>query len=177
MIKIKNEKISENYEMVSFDVKSLFTSVPLEHTIDIIIKRIYEKHEITTVFTKPEMKKLLTICKKNVHFSLNNNIYIQIDGVGMGSPLGPVLANIFMVELESVLFPKLNDHVKKWRRFVDDTFVYNKRGSIEYVLSMLNAFHDNIKSTYEQENNNRLPFLDVLFIRDDEKMRDTKIIN
>ena len=112
-----------------------------------------------------------------MHFSLNNNIYIQIDGVGMGSPLGPVLANIFMVELESVLFPKLNDHVKKWRRFVDDTFVYNKRGSIEYVLSMINSFHDNIKSTYEQENNNRLPFLDVLFIRDDEKMRDTKIIN
>ena len=44
--------------MLSFDVKSLFTPVPLEHTIDIIIKRIYEKHEITTVFTKSEMKKL-----------------------------------------------------------------------------------------------------------------------
>ena len=68
MIKIKNEKISENYEMVSFDVKSVFTLVPLEHTIDIIIKRIYEKHEITTVFTKPEMKKLLTIYKKKCVF-------------------------------------------------------------------------------------------------------------
>ena len=113
MIKIKNEKIPENYEMVSFDVKSLFTSVPLEHTIDITIKRIYAKHEITTVFTRPEMKKLLTICTKNVHFSFNNNIYIQIDGVVMCSPLGPVLANIFMAELESVLVPKLNDHVKK----------------------------------------------------------------
>ena len=112
MIKIKNEKIPENYEMVSFDVKSLFTSVPLEHTIDIIIKRVYEKHEITTEFTKPEMKKLLTICTKNVHFSFNNNIYIQIDGVAMGSPLGPVLANIFMVELESVSVSKLNDYVK-----------------------------------------------------------------
>ena len=97
---------------VSFDVKFLFTSVTLEHTIDIIIKKIYEKHEITTVFTKHEMKRLLTICTKNVHFSFNNNIYIQIDGVAMGSPLGPVLANIFMVELESVLVPKLNDHVK-----------------------------------------------------------------
>ena len=101
------------------------------------------------------MKKLLTICKKNVHFSLNNNIYIQIDGVGMGSPLGPVLANIFMVELESVLFPKLNDHVKDWRRFVDDTFVYLNLGSTEYILSVLNLLHDNIKLTYEQENNNR----------------------
>ena len=172
MIKIKNEKISKNYEMVSFDVKSLFTSVPLEHTSDIIIKRIYEKHEIT-VFTAHEMKKLLTICTKNVHFSFNNDIYIQIDGVAMGSPLGAVLANIFMVELESVLVPKLNDYVKKWRRFVDDTFVYVKRGSIEYVLSVLNSFHDNIKFTYEQENNNRLSFLDVLFIRYNEKINTT----
>ena len=54
--------------MLSFDVKSLFTPVPLEHTIDIIIKRIYEKHEITTVFTKGEMKKLLTICTKKRAF-------------------------------------------------------------------------------------------------------------
>ena len=45
MIKIKNEKTPENYEMVSFDITSLFTSVPLEHIIDIIIKRIYVKHE------------------------------------------------------------------------------------------------------------------------------------
>ena len=164
MIKIKNEKIPENYETVSFDLKSLFTSVPLEHTIDIIIKRIYEKHEITTVLTAHEMKKLLTICTKNVHFSFNNDIYIQIDGVAMGSPLGPLLANIFMVELENVLVPKLNDYVKKWRRFVDDTFVYIKHGSTEYVLSILNSFHDNIKFTYEQENNNRLPFLDFYLL-------------
>ena len=91
----------------------------------------------------------------------------------MGSPLGPVIANIFMVELEIVLVPKLNDHVKKWRRLVHDTFKYVKRGSIEYALSVLNSFHDNIKFTFEQENNNRLPFLDVLFIRDDDKINTT----
>ena len=102
------------------------------------------------------MKKLRTICTKNVHFSFNNDISINIDGVAMGSPLGPVMANIFMVELKSVLVPKLNDHVKNyWIRFVDDTFVYVKRGLIEYALSVLNLFHDNIKFTYEQENNNR----------------------
>ena len=58
-----------------------------------------------------------------MHFSFNNGIYIQIGGVVMSSPFGPVKANIFMGELESVLVPKLNDHVKKWRRFADDTFV------------------------------------------------------
>ena len=70
------------------------------------------------------MKKLRTICTKNVHFSFNNDISINIDGVAMGSPLGPVMANIFMVELKSVLVPKLNDHVRKWRRFVEGTFMY-----------------------------------------------------
>ena len=170
MIKIKNRKIPENYEMESFYVKSLFTLVPLEHTIDVIIKRIYEKHELTTVFTKTEMKKLLTICTKNMHFSFNNDIYIQIDGDVMDSPLGPVIANVFMVELERVLVPKLNDHVKIWRRFVDNTFAYAKCSLIEYVLSVLNSFHDNIKFTYKQENNNRLSFLNILFIRDYEKI-------
>ena len=156
--------------MVSYDVKSLLTSVPLEHIINITIKKIYEKHEITIVFTKSETKKLLIICTKNVHFSFNNGIYIQIDGVAMGSPLGPVIPNIFMAELERVLVRKLNNHFKKWRRFVDDSFVYVKCGLTENALSVLNLFHDNIKFIYEQENNNRFPFLDVLFIRDHEKI-------
>ena len=54
----------------------------------------------------------------------------------MVSPLGLLIANIFMVELESLLVHKLNDHVKKWRRFMNDNFVYVKRGSAEYVLSV-----------------------------------------
>ena len=57
------------------------------------------------------MKKLLTLCTKNVHFSFDNKIYTQLDEVAMGSPLGPVTANIFMVELETTLVPKLEDHV------------------------------------------------------------------
>ena len=67
------------------------------------------------------MKELLHLCTKNVYFTFNGEINIQIDGVAMGSPFGPVLANIFMVELEKILIPKLEKEVKLWRRFVDDT--------------------------------------------------------
>ena len=83
----------------------------------------------------------------------------------MGSPLGPILAGIVMVELENTRIPKLKQHIKNWRRYVDDTFVYVKNGFIEYVLSVLETFHPNIKLTYEKEVNNTPPFLDVLFIR------------
>ena len=68
--------------------------------------------------------KLLTLCTKNVHFILNNEIYVQNDGVAMDFPLGPILANVFMVELENTLVPRLSQHVKKWRRYVDDPFAY-----------------------------------------------------
>ena len=93
----------------------------------------------------------------------------------MDSPLRPVIANIFMVELESVLIPKLINHVKNWRRLVNETFAYVKRGSIEYVLSVINSFHDNIKFTYEKENNSRLLFVDVLFIIDYEEINTTSL--
>ena len=63
----------------------------------------------------------------------------------MGSPLGSVIANIFMVELETTLVLKVEDHVQKWRRSVDDTLAYVKIGSVEYVLSVLNSFHKNMK--------------------------------
>ena len=39
------------------------------------------------------MKELLLLCTKHVHFTFNGDIYIQLDGVTMGSPLGPFLAN------------------------------------------------------------------------------------
>ena len=59
------------------------------------------------------MKKLLTLYIKNLHFSFNNEIYIQTDDAVMGSPLGPVIANIFMIELENTLVLMLKDHFKK----------------------------------------------------------------
>ena len=86
--------------MVSSDVASLFTNVPLEKTIDIILKRIYVNQGVATDIPKQEMKELLNLYTKSVHFLFNNKICIQVDSVAMGSPLGPLLANIFMFELK-----------------------------------------------------------------------------
>ena len=136
MTTIKNVQVPSGYHMVSFDVKSLFTNFPLEYTIGLVLERIYNKRELVTNFTRSEMKEMLLLRTKNAHFSYNNDISIQRDGVAMGSPLGPVLAGILMVNLKRSLVPTLNVCVIFWRRYVDDTINSVKIGSVECLLSI-----------------------------------------
>ena len=116
------------------------------------------------------MKELLLLCTKEVHFTYSNGIYQQNDDVAMRSPLGPVLAGIFMADLETSIIPTLGRSLLKWKRYVDDTFCYVKTGTVNGILNKLNGFHQNIKVTYELEKNNKLAFLDVLLIRNKDKI-------
>ena len=97
---IPDNLYDEGYQLVSFDVKSLFTNVPLNKTIDVILDRVYTKKLITTKLKKRTLKKLITDTCQKTAFLCNNVIYEQKDGVSMGASLGPVLANIIMTELE-----------------------------------------------------------------------------
>ena len=72
------------------------------------------------------MKELLLLCTKNAYFTFNDKIYHQCDGEVMGSPLGPVIAGIYMVELEKSLIPNLMEHISPWKRYVDDTIAVIK---------------------------------------------------
>ena len=87
--------------MVSYDVRSLFTNVPLKRTIDICMDKMYRTTTITPP-TIPEdvLRKLISHCVCNNTFVFDGKVYEQIDGVAMGSSLGPVLANIWMSYLE-----------------------------------------------------------------------------
>ena len=112
--------------MVSFHEVSLFTNIHLEKTINAIIKRIYDKKEINTNIWKQEMKELLYFCTKYTHFTLSSKQYLQVDGVAMGFPLGPVLANIFMVVFEQNIIPTLPKDISLSKRYVDDTISFLK---------------------------------------------------
>ena len=133
--------------------------MPLQKTTDIILKPIYENKEINTSISKKDMKDMLILYTKNVHFFMNGHIYLQIDGVAMGSPLGPVLAGIFMVELERSLVPKLSNYIKFWRRFVDDTITFANIEAIYHILTVLNSFDPNIQLIYEAEENSKLQLI------------------
>ena len=132
--------VPPEYKMVSFNVVSHFTKVFLDQTIDKKIKRFYDQKDINTDIPKKEMRELLYICTKNAHFTVNNKTYFQVDVVVMGSSPGPVLVNIFIVELEQYITPILSSDVSLWKRYVDDTICFIKLlTSFNKVFETLNC--------------------------------------
>ena len=86
-----------------------------------------------------------------------NPEHVQKDGVAMGSPLGPVLAGIFMIKLENSLLPNLAKYITFGKRYVDDTICFVKRGNTEFIISVLTSF--------DKENDETILFLDILISR------------
>ena len=128
--------------MASFDVTSLFTNIPLQATVEIILNKIfYDDSVLFHGFNKIQFKKLLEIAVQDTHFLFNGDIYKQVDGVSMGSPLGPIMANIFMCFLEEQMLEGclLAYRPLFYRRYVDDTFtIFRSRDAAENFLQHIN---------------------------------------
>ena len=164
--------------MVSYDVTALFTSVPLDEAIDFLVSQAFHNNwicdKIDFELSPSQLKSLLEAATKNQLFQFNGKLYEQFDGVAMGSPLGPLIANAFMCKLEKQfashpLFPKL------YRRYVDDTITIfpNKAASLHF-LDFLNNLHPAITFTIEHEVDGILPFIGINISRSNESV-DTSV--
>ena len=173
--RMKNIKVPHECKMISFDVVSLFTNVPLQKTIDIILRKVYVEKLIKTKIPRNKMKELLLLCTQGVPFTFNGETYMQIDGVMMGSPLGALFANIFMCELENTIIPRLGQTIRNWTRYVDDTFAFIEIEHLENVKRELDGFHPNIKFTYELEDEGMIPFLDVKITKANDDRIETSV--
>ena len=97
------------------------------------------------------MKKLIIDSCTKTAFSFNNKIYKQVDGVSIGSLLGPVLVNIIITELEKIIVKDLVDRylIKVYMRYVDDILLLVKEKDIKLIHERLNSFDKNIKFTID----------------------------
>ena len=162
-IKELEEVRDYNNFLVSFDASSLFTNIPLNKTIELALDYILSKNPDVNISRK-DLKKLFHIAASKTHFCFNEDIYEQVDGEAMSSPLAPVLAIFFkghheqhwliQEEALSVLF---------YKRYVDDIFCMLKISEqADKFLDFLNTRHKNIKFTIEKEQDQKFLFLDVL---------------
>ena len=99
---INNINIPQSSFLASFDVKSLFTNIPLVETVNLCVDLGERENLIPHDLTVSQFKALLDVAVKESVFIFNNKLYKQIDGVAMGSPLGPTLANVFLCYYEKI---------------------------------------------------------------------------
>ena len=157
--------VADDELLVSFDVKSLFTSVPVDDAM-LAIREVleadddFEAREEVSVDTVMEMIK---ICLVTTSFQFRGKYYEQTDGLAMGSPLSPAIANIFMAKLEKTVLEQTDydERPSAWFRFVDDVFSVIKESAVTSFLQRLNNQHPQIQFTIEKEKEHKLPFLEV----------------
>ena len=119
--------------------------------------------------SKSELRSLFTVATAQTHFLFDGSLYDQIDGVAMGSPLAPVLANLFMGHHEKLWLENFQgSKILFYRRYVDDTFcLFHSEHDLIIFFDYINSRHPNIRFTMEKEAHHKLPFLDVLVNNND----------
>ena len=113
--------------MASFYIKSLFTNIYLEETVSIATDNYFNITRPSTTFTPKLFKDLLLSSVKDIIFLFNSKVFSQIDGVGMGTPLGPTFANLFLCHHETKWLDKCPLH-------------FNQNFTIDMLMILLYCF-------------------------------------
>ena len=150
--------------MASLDVESLFTNIPLEETIKNCVNDLFSNNFYSGKLSRKDLYELLKLATTESSFIFDNKLYKQIDGVAMGSPLGPTLATAFLCHFEKNWLNECPSQFKPvvYKRYVDDIFVlFKSKEHLKLFVNYMNSKHRNIKFTFETEDSNNFSFLDV----------------
>ena len=155
----------------SHDVVSLFTNTPIEKSLDIIKGQLEADNTLKdrTKLNPDDIIELLQFIVTTTYFSFRGQIYRQIFGAAMGSPVSAIVANLFMewLEKEAILTAPMDCRPRFWRRYVDDVLEIINKGSTHNLTEHLNTIDPtgSIKFTHEEETQGKIPFLDTLIVR------------
>jgi len=167
---IRSIPMNEEDILVSYDVTALFTNVPLSETINILVDKALTNNWFNQTYDlnleREELTQLLEVATTNQLFQFDGQLYEQTDGVAIGSPLGPLMANVFMCHLEDKvacdgMVPSL------YKRYADDTLAKmpNTDTAADF-LTTLNGLHSSLKFTImELPADNRIPFIGIEIIK------------
>ena len=157
----KNRNVEDEI-LVSYHVSSLFTNVPVDETIEILVQKAFHEewfnNNYNLALKESDLRALLNIAVKNQLFQLDGELYEQIDGVPMGSLLGPLIANTFMCSIEEKLVSNMV-MPSFYNRFVDDTITSQRKlVTAEDFLDTLNKCHGSLNFPMECEVMESCPF-------------------
>ena len=154
---LKDIKLRPDEELVSFDVSSLYTNVPVKEAIEVCANLLFEKHKIGLPVDKQTFMTLAEIATCNVLMSTHDGFYKQIDGLAMGSPPAPQLANGWLSQFDDII----KGNATIYERFMDDIISSITKQKSDEKLEEINKLHKNLDFTKESEKNKQLVVLDM----------------
>ena len=167
-------RIEVDEVLVSFDVSSLFTNVPVDEAVQ-VRDRLRQDETLAdrTTLSPNRVADLLMMCLKSMYFSYRGEFFEQQEGAAMGSPISAVVADLYMEFFEELALRTANKYAF-WKRYVDDTCCIVKKGTVEELLTHLNM-QLSIRFAMEVEKEGRLPFLDAVLQRRDDGSLDITV--
>ena len=165
---LRDFQLQETETFVSFDVTSLFTKTPIPQALGIIQGRLRQDKTLKkrTKLTAEDIMQLLEFVANTTYFKFQEKIYQQKFGTAMGSPVSPLIANLFMEDLEQRAIATSHPRIRPrlWKRYVDDILAVIPKDAISEFKDHLNSIDptDNIKFTHEEMVDRHIPFLDAL---------------
>ena len=104
---LRSTSLNASDILVSCDVSSLFTNVPLDETLRILVEKAFTGNWFNAThklnISKSDLVELLQVATKSQLFQFDGRLYEQVDGIAMGSPLGPLVANASLYSNEEQL--------------------------------------------------------------------------
>ena len=159
--------------MCGFDVESLYTNVTINEAIEITLDFTYKPRKIVDVpFNRDQFRKLLIFSLKNAHSRFLDKVCQQINGVAIGNPLAPIIADLWIQNMEQKLNKFSTNKPIIWLRYVDDVYCLSTvaKHKILELHSRINIWHKNLHFTIRFESNNSISFLDVLVTREENQL-------
>ena len=167
VLRINEIQCDDNDFLVSFDVESLFTCIPVPDMLR-IIKNLIVNDAVLAEHAKLSGIDIMSALKLCIHFTIftfENVLYCRICEVPMGSCISPVVANIFLEYIERQALTSFREPPKIWIRYVDDIFCIINYSIIDEFLQHINSISSNIQFTAKTEKDQTLPFLNVQITR------------
>ena len=174
---ICQQKIEPDEIMVSFDVTSLYTTIPIDQALLTIRDLLEHDQKLAdrTLLSPKQILDLLDILLRTTYFKFNGDFYQQTDGAAMGGPTSAIVSEIYMQSLETTAITTADHPPKIWERYLDDVFSIIHKAYLQELLEHINNLHPQTQFTKEEESNSSLPFLDTLVQRNHDKSISVKI--
>ena len=161
--KIAELEVPPGQKLVSYDVSSLFTSIPINEAIPVVRAKLESDQSLPDrcPLDIAQLSALLEMCLSSTYFTFQGEFYKQKKGAAMGSPISPVVANLYMEQFESRALDTAPIPPTMWYRYVDDTIAKIHENAVDSFSEHLNSIDQHIQFTSEQEKDGRIPFLDT----------------